>query len=421
MASFLTRIRTRTWIIAGAATALVLGGAAVYVFGFALPGTQQGAQAQSFDVTQQASLQTLAKTVTASGTLTPLVNQEVEWAGSGTVLSVAVTAGQKVAVGDVLGTIDTLQLNADLLEAKATLASAKAKLADAKSSSTGSAASLATIAAATASVSVAEASVTSAQSAFDGATLVAPVAGTVTAVNVAVGDTVGSSSSGGSGGGSGSGGGGSTSSSSSSAAFTIVGTDAWEVSTTVTEADVALIAVGDVVNLTTDDSTALTGKVTAVGMLPSTTSGAAEYPVTVAVDGTADGLFDGVSVDLSIVYESRENVLTVPSAAVTTTDGTSTVTVVAADGTKTSTTVKVGETVGNLTEITSGIAEGDTVLVNSFTPGEGNSGTTSGGRQGDGQFPGGEPPSGGGQGGMSGSQSGTSGGTSGQTRQGSNG
>lgn len=413
MSTFVTRVRKRTWIIIGAATALVLGGTAVYVFGFAIPGAQQGAQAQSFQMTQQASLQTLEKTVTTSGTLTPLVNEDVSWEGSGTVLTVDVAAGATVAAGQQLGTIDTLQLNADLLEAQATLASAQAKLADAKSSSSGSTADKAAIAAATASVSVAEAGVVSAQAAYDGAALLAPVAGTVTAVNVAVGDTVGSSSSGAAGGA----GGGASTGSTSTAAFTIIGTDSWQVSATVGEADVALIASGNVVHLTTDDGTALEGSVTEVGMLPSTTSGAAEYPLTVTVDGTADGLFDGVAVDLEIVYESRENVLTVPSAAVTTgDDGTSTVVLIGSDGSQTETTVEVGETVGDLTEITSGLAEGDEVLVVSFTPGEGNQGQTGqfpGG--GDGQFPGGgdgsfTPPDGGSfPGGGQGQQGGTGG------------
>jgi macrolide-specific efflux system membrane fusion protein len=368
MASFLRRVRRRTWIIVGAALALVLGGTAVYVFGFAIPGAQQGAQAQSFEVTQQASLQTLEKSVTASGTLTPLVNQTVDFEGSGTVLTVDVAEGQTVMAGQQLATIDTLTLNAALLEAKATLASAQARLASSKSSSSGSTADKAQIAADAAAVEVAQAAVTSAQSALDGAALLAPVAGTITSIGIEVGDTVGSAS--GNGNANGDGADGDTAS-----AFTIVGTDAWRVDATVGESDVALIAAGDAVHLTTDDGTVLEGTVSEVGMLPSTDSGAAEYPVTIAVDGTAEGLFDGVVVDVEVVYESRDNVLTVPSAAVTTADdGTSTVTVIGTDGTRTETTVEVGEAVGDLTEIVSGIAEGDEVLVAAFTPGEGNDG-----------------------------------------------
>lgn len=379
MASFLKRVRRRTWIIVGAALALVLGGTAVYVFGFAIPGAQQGAEARSFEVTQPASLQTLEKSVTASGTLTPLVNETVDFEGAGTVLTVDVAEGDTVTAGQQLATIDTLTLNAALLDAKATLASAQARLADSKSSSSGSTADAAQIAADAAAVEVAQAGVTSAQSALDGATLLAPVAGTITDIGIEVGDTTGSGSNGSA-----------PTGDTTTSAFTIVGTDSWQVDATVGESDVALIAEGDVVHLTTDDGETIEGTVTQVGMLPSTDSGAAEYPVAITVDGTAEGLFDGVAVDVEIVYESRENVLTVPSAAVTTTDGTSTVTLVGPDGTQTTTTVEVGETVGELTEILSGLAEGDEVLVAAFTPGEGNDGQL-------GQFPGGgtfTPPDG---------------------------
>ena len=362
MASFLKRVRRRTWIIVGAALALVLGGTAVYVFGFAIPGAQ-GAQAQSFEVTQPASLQTLEKSVTANGTLTPLVNETVDFAGAGTVLTVDVAEGQTVTAGQQLATIDTLTLNAELLDAKATLASAQARLSSSKSSSSGTAADKAQIAADAAAVEVAQAGVASAQAALDGATLLAPVAGTITSIGIEVGDTVGASNGNGANG------------DAPASAFTIVGTDAWRVDATVSESDVALISAGDAVHLTTDDGTALEGTVTEVGMLPSTDSGAAEYPVTIAVDGTAEGLFDGVAVDVEIVYESREGVLTVPSAAVTTADdGTSTVTLIGSDGSRTTTAVEVGETVNGLTEILSGLAEGDEVLVAAFTPGEGNDG-----------------------------------------------
>ena len=386
MASFLKRVRRRTWIIVGSALVLVLGGTAVYVFGFVIPGSQQSAQARSFEVTQQASLQTLEKSVTTTGTLTPLVNETVDFEGSGTVLTVDVVEGEAVTEGQQLATIDTLTLNASLLDAKATLASAQARLSDSRSSSSGSAADTAQISADAAAVEVAEAAVATAQSALDGATLLSPVAGTITSIGIAVGDTAGSSS--------GSNGMGSTGDTSTTSAFTIVGTDSWQVDATVGEADVALIAEDDTVHLTTDDGTELEGVVTGVGMLPSTDSGAAAYPVTVAVDGTAEGLFDGVSVDVEIVYESRENVLTVPSAAVTTADGVSTVTLVGADDSRTTTTVEVGETVGDLTEVLSGLSEGDEVLVAAFTPGEGNEGQTGtfpgGGLPGGGTFPGGD-------------------------------
>ena len=87
------------------------------------------------------------------------------------------------------------------------------------------------------------------------------------------------------------------------------------------------------------------------------------------------------------------------TVAVTTTDGKSTVTVVASDGTQTVTDVEVGDTSSDYTEITSGLSEGDSVLVASFTPqgnSSGNSGSTQSGQGGTGEFPGGGSfPSGG--------------------------
>lgn len=382
--SFAARIRRRTWIIIGACAAVVIGGAATLVFAVVLPASAATAQPETITTTSAASLETLEKSVSTSGTLTPLVDETVDFADgvAGTVTSVAVVAGQTVAVDDTLAVVDTLQMNANLLEAQATLAEAQATLADATTD--------ARVASAEASVAVAQTAVDDAQAALDAQVLTAPAVGVVTSVGIEVGDTVGSTSTGAAGGAGG------AETTASTGAFTIVGTDAWRVDVTVGESDVALIAVGNQVELTTDDGTELFGTVTEIGLLPSTDSGSAAYPVAIDVTGTADGLYDGTSVTVAIVYERRTDVLTVPSAAVTTADGTSTVTLVAADGTETETTVEVGETVGNLTEILSGLAEGDEVLVASFTPGEGNEGGT---------FPGGgtgERPDFGGEGGQGG-------------------
>jgi macrolide-specific efflux system membrane fusion protein len=283
---------------------------------------------------------------------------------------VYVEEGQTVEKGDKLGRIDTLQLKADLLQAKVTLADAKARRDDSATSTE--------LAANTAAVKVAQQAVDDAQDAFDGAILRAPVAGVVTSIGVEVGDSVGSSSSS------------PTADSASTAAFRITGTDAWQASVSVGETDMALIAKDDQVELSTDDGTSFFGTVASIGLLPDTSSGAAAYPVTITVTGAVDGLFDGTSVTAKIVYERRTDVLTVPSAAVTTdSDGTSTVTVVGSDGAQTETQVTVGESAENLTEITAGLSEGDTVLVASFTPGEGNQGTGGTG------FPSGGFPSGG--------------------------
>jgi macrolide-specific efflux system membrane fusion protein len=385
--------RTRPWVRVVAVVLLVgVAGTGVYWFGFREEQAQAAVPEQT-STAVAASLSTIEQSVTASGTLTPAVQQDVSFAVTGTVTSVDVAAGDTVAAGQQLATVDTLDLNAALLQAKAELASAQASLSDAQDEADGTDASDAQVAAASAQVDVAQAAVDDAQADLAGATLTAPVAGLLTEVNLEVGDAVtgsgGSSGSSGTGGTSGaaSGATGSTGTTTTSTAqFVIVGTDAWQVSVTVGESDVALVAVGDQVEITTDDATEpIYGTVAEIGLLSTSTSGTAAYPVVVDVTGSPEGLHDGESADVAIIYERRTDVLTVPSAAVSTVDGQTVVTQEGADGDTVTTAVSVGETSGNVVEITDGLAEGDEVLVTTFTPRA--SGTSQDGE--DAQVPGG--------------------------------
>ena len=358
-----------------------------------------------------ASLTTLQKTVSGTGTLTPTVQQAVSFVVSGTVTAVDVTAGATVTVGQPLATVDTLQLNADLLSAKADLVTAQATLADLQAADNGSATATAQIAAANAKVAVAQAAQTAAEAAMGEATLVAPVAGLVTSVNLEVGQKVtGTGSSGSSGssvasgasGASGSGasgtGTGSSSSSSSTGQFEIVGTDAYEVSLSVSDADVALIAPGNQVEMTSTDLTGTVfGVVRTVGPL-STSTGVAAYPVMVDVTGDTSTLHDGISVTASIVYERRTDVLTIPTAAITkAADGATTVIKVGSDGSTSTVPVTTGESSGTLTEITAGLSEGDKVQVTTYARTSTGTGSTTRQNQqgtvpGFGEFPGGAVP-----------------------------
>ena len=133
------------------------------------------------------------------------------------------------------------------------------------------------------------------------------------------------------------------------------------------------------------------GTVTEIGLISTSTSGVAAYPVSIEVTGQPDGVYDGVSGDVAIIYERRTDVLTVPSAAVRTVDGGSVVTQVGADGKEITTSVTVGDTVGDLTEITAGLVEGDEVQVTVVTQTGQNQDAGNG--QVPGQFPDGFDPS----------------------------
>jgi multidrug efflux pump subunit AcrA (membrane-fusion protein) len=375
--------RSRLWVRAVGLLVLVgVVGSGVYWFGFR-DEEASAASATSTTTAVAASLTTIEQSVTGSGTLTPTVQEDVSFAVSGTVTSVDVAAGDTVTAGQQLATVDTLNLNADLLSAKADLASVEAELSNAEDDADGSDSSDAQIAALEAKVEVAQASVDSATEDLAGATLTAPVSGLLTEVNIEVGDAISGSGSSSSGSGStgatgGSSTGGSSTTTSSSAQFVIIGTDAWQISVSVDETDVALIEVGDQAEITVEDATdTIYGTVSEIGLLSSSSGSVASYPVVVDITGSPEGLHDGVSADVSIIYERRTDVLTIPSAAVTTTDGESTVTQEGSDGETITTVVTVGETSGTLVEITSGLSEGDEVLVTTFTPGTG-SGDSSG-------------------------------------------
>lgn len=388
-----------------------VAGAGGYLLALREEPAQAATTPESTTTAVAASLTTIQSSVSASGTLTPSVQEDVSFDVSGTVTSVDVAAGDTVAAGQQLATVDTLQLDAALLAAKADLASAQASLSDAQDEADGSSASDAQLAALAAQVDVAQAAVEDAEADRAGATLTAPVAGLVTSVGLEVGDAVsGGSSSGagpdGSSAGSSTGSTGSTGT--TTAQFTIVGTDAWQTAVTVGESDVALIEVGDQAEITVDGATdPVYGTVAEIGLLSTSTSGVAAYPVTVEVTGSPEGLHDGESADVEIVYERRTDVLTVPAAAVTTSGGRSVVTQEGADGEQVTTEVTVGATSGNLVEITAGLAEGDEVLVTAFSPRSTGSGDSDeqGGQMPDfgsgempdfsGGFPGGQMPGGG--------------------------
>ncbi len=387
-------------MIAAAAVIAIVGGS-IYWFGFGISAGAQGAAAASRTAT--ASLQTMDKTVTGTGPLAPAVKDDVNFASSGTVTAVDVAAGSTVTAGQTLATLDTLTENANFLSAKAALATAVAQLSNSQTSSDGSSAAAAKIAANQAGVSVAQAAVDAAQVAYNGTTLTSPIAGLVTAVNLSVGQvlsngtpsssmgsTSGSGGAGSSGGVGGSSAASSSTSTTSTAQFTVVGTQAWQVTVSVGATDLKNIAVNNQVQLSTTENTSFFGTVSSIGLLPTTTTGAAMYPVVVTVTGSPTNLYDGVTVTAAIVYQRRTNVLTVPSAAVTTANGTSTVNKIV-NGKTVKTTVTVGEIVGNLTEITKGVASGDQVSVPTFNPaGTGNgTGTQRVPGTGQGGFPGG--------------------------------
>ena len=102
---------------------------------------------------------------------------------------------------------------------------------------------------------------------------------------------------------------------------------------------------------------------TDVARVATTSSGVAQYPVTIAFTAGSDEFFVGSTVSGSVATTTRTNVLQVPVRAVTTdTNGKSTVKV-RANGNDETRTVATGVTANGMVEITHGLKVGDKVVI----------------------------------------------------------
>jgi multidrug efflux pump subunit AcrA (membrane-fusion protein) len=222
-------------------------------------------------------------------------------------------------------------------------------------------------------------------------TLTSPVAGTVTALDGSVGESVsGSGSSASSSTGSTSSSGtsssstgtastGSSSSSSSSSSFiTITDLGQLEVVAGFAEADISNIKIGQPATITLAALTnvELTGKVTAVAPTSTVSSNVVTYDVTIAVDDPPSNVKIGMTADVSVITASKTGVLEVPSAAVTTTGTTSTVTLLQG-GKQTTKTVVLGLVGSSTTQILSGVSAGQVLVEPTATTSSGTSSSTS--------------------------------------------
>jgi HlyD family secretion protein len=205
-----------------------------------------------------------------------------------------------------------------------------------------------------------------AQRALDNAKLVAPYAGVVSAVNYGVGDNA------------------------TGTAVTIVDVSVLQVKVTVAEVDVAKIKLGQTATMTLDALTGKTynAKVIAISPVGSITSGVVNYTTILEITDADGSIKPGMTANLTLEVERRDNVLLIPTRAVTTKGTQKVVTVKQKDQLVTK-VVTVGLSNDSSVEITSGLQEGDVVVINQTTT---RSTTTGGGGIGIPGIGGGGPP-----------------------------
>jgi membrane fusion protein, macrolide-specific efflux system len=399
--------RKRRWTVRGsiaAAAVVALGAAGWAVFLRPSNAASSAASYRAVPVTTG----TIRQAVAATGTIDPADTEDLNFSAAGKVTAVYVTEGQSVAKGQKLAAIDSASLSSAVAAAQASLATAQARLVSDEDAS----ASSEQLASDQANITLAQTQLAQAQSALSGATLTSPIAGTVSAVDVTVGQQVAGGSSG-AGGGAGSGNGngsgnastpsasGASSSnssssasssggSSSSAQIEVVSTGSYVVNASVDASEIGLIRKNDqvVIRPSTTATTAF-GLVASIGVVATSTSGVASFPVTVAVTGRPSGLYPGATADLQIVYRQLTDVLVVPTLAISRSGGTATV-LVESGGERTTRQITTGPSSGGMTQVVSGLREGEQVLVpvaqntNRGTGTGGRNGTGTGGRNGTG-------------------------------------
>ena len=194
-----------------------------------------------------------------------------------------------------------------------------------------------------AQISIAQVNVNSVQRQLDGATLTSPIPGIVSQVNVKAGQSVTS--------------GGTTS------AIVIFSPGSYNVTGTVSDSQVNLVALGQAAQVTPAGSTqALLGKITSIAPAATVSSGVATFAVTAQLTDTSNAIRPGVSASVSIVINQVVHVLTVPTSAVHTTATGSAVTLLV-NGQPKSVPVQTGASDPSRIEITSGLQLNQVVVI----------------------------------------------------------
>jgi macrolide-specific efflux system membrane fusion protein len=382
------RLSRHPSLVVNAVIGVVLAAGAYAVYE-TFSGTGDGATAATASertVTVQQG--TVTKTATADGTLESASTASATFETSGTVTAISVKVGDKVKKGQVLAKVDPAAAQRSLDAAEADLDAAQDSLdrAEEAGSDTTDAQN---------QVTEAALAVDEAEAAVDGTVLTAPMAGTVTAVNGTLGGSAsGSSSSSSSSGGSQGGGttSGSSSSSTSASGFVeIADLTKMQVAASFAEADATSLSDGQVATVTWNalSGTSQSAEVAAIDPSATTSNSVVTYGVTLSLDKVPAGAKVGQTVSVSVTTGSKENVVLVNAAALTTVGTRHTVTVVA-NGVQETRPVEIGLEGDSATEITSGLTAGEQVVVKTTST------STSGSQQGGGGFPGGGTGFGGG-------------------------
>lgn len=255
----------------------------------------------------------ITQSVSANGTLNPVTMVNVGTQVSGTVKSIHADFNQEVKAGQVLAVLDPALFQAALGQSSANLANARAQLKFAQAEETRFRSLVAqeyaarqeldrAVAAreqAEAAVRLAQAQVSRDQTNLNLSTIRSPVSGTVIDRQVDAGQTVAASL--------------------QTPTLFRIGKDLtrMQIDTTVAEADIGLIKLGQSVEFRVDayPDEAFTGHVEQIRLNAKTEQNVVTYNVVVSVANPELKMLPGMTANIKVKIQTRENVLMVPAAA----------------------------------------------------------------------------------------------------------
>ena len=194
------------------------------------------------------------------------------------------------------------------------------------------------------SLANAQTTVATAQTNLDSATIKASVTGVVSAINAQVGENV---------------------TTNGTAGFIVLAnTGSLVLHGTIGEADVVKLKLNQVATVTVDavGTAKMTGKVTSLDPVATIASGVPVYGIDVTIDVPNASVRPGMSGTANVIIASSPNALVVPNLAVKTAAGRRYLTVMK-DGTATDTDVTFGIANDTVTEVLTGVQEGDVVVL----------------------------------------------------------
>ena len=132
-----------------------------------------------------------------------------------------------------------------------------------------------------------------------------------------------------------------------------------------TETDAPKVHVGQSATITLDalPNQTFTGHVIQLDTNSTLVSNVVTYNAEVSFDTTPTGVKPGMTASVNVVLDKRDDVITLPTSAVSTTGTTETVTVKPKSGPETTRAISIGLRGDNAVEITAGLSVGDVVVI----------------------------------------------------------